>query len=95
MEHKEFIIKLQQRLGKERSDVEQMLDGVCRIIVERCAQMDTIVIPGLGAFEARKKMERISVNPTTGKRMLIPPKITLVFKPNSAVKNRLKEKTQI
>ena len=36
---------------------------------------------GIGLFEAKKKAERISVNPTNGKRYLIPPKLTPVFKP--------------
>ena len=92
MEHKELIQKLQHSLGKSRDEVEAMLDGFCRVLVERCAQMDTVMIQGLGTFEARKKQERISVNPATGKRMLIPPKITLVFKPNTSIKNKLKGK---
>lgn len=92
MEHKELITKLQRKLGYSREETEAMLDGFCRIVVDSCVQMDTVMIQGLGAFEARKKMERISVNPATGKRMLIPPKLALVFKPNNAIKNRLKER---
>lgn len=87
-----MVSKLQQRLGVGRDRVEAMLESFSGIVTERCAQMDSIMIQGLGTFEARKKMERVAVNPTTGKRMLIPPKIVLVFKPNNAIKNRLKEK---
>lgn len=86
-----MVSKLQQRLGVGRDRVEAMLESFSGIVTERCAQMDSIMIQGLGTFEARKKMERVAVNPTTGKRMLIPPKIVLVFKPNNAIKNRLKE----
>ena len=92
MEHKELVSQLQQRLAKDRTEVEQMLDSFGAVITERCAQMDSIMLQGLGTFEVRKKMERISVNPSTGKRMLIPPKIVLVFKPGSAIKNSLKER---
>ena len=92
VEHKELVAELQQRLGCDKERVEGMLDSLGRVVTERCSQMDTIMIQGLGTFEARKKMERISVNPSTGKRMLIPPKIVLVFKPNNAIKGRLKEK---
>ena len=90
VEHKDLVKKLQQRLDTTREEVESMLDLFCGTIVERCSQMDSIMIQGLGTFEARTKMERVSVNPATGKRMLIPPKIVLVFKPNSAIKNQLK-----
>ncbi|MBR5002002.1 MAG: HU family DNA-binding protein [Bacteroidaceae bacterium] len=92
MEHKEVVKRMQQRLDCSKEEVESMLDAFCNIIVERCQQMDTIMIQGLGTFEARKKMERISVNPSTGKRMLIPPKITMVFKPSNAIKTQLKTK---
>lgn len=95
MEHKDLVAKLQRRLGFDKEKVEAMLAGFSDIVTERCAQMDTIMIQGLGTFEPRKKLERIAVNPTTGKRMLIPPKIVLVFRPNSAIKNRLKDKKQL
>lgn len=81
-------------MGFGRDRVEAMLEVFSHIVTERCSQMDTIMIQGLGTFEARKKMERVAVNPTTGKRMLIPPKVVLVFKPNNAIKNRLKDKKQ-
>ena len=87
-----MVKKLQQRLDCTRDEVELMLDSFCSTVVERCSQMDSIMLQGLGTFEARKKMERVSVNPATGKRMLIPPKIVLVFKPNNAIKNQLKTK---
>lgn len=90
-----MVSKLQRRLGVSRDRVEAMLETFSHIVTERCAQMDTIMIQGLGTFEARKKMERVAVNPTTGKRMLIPPKIVLVFKPNNAIKNRLKDMKQL
>ena len=95
VEHKELVKKLQQRLDKSREEVEAMLDAFCDTIVERCSQMDSIMIQGLGTFEARKKMERISVNPVTGKRMLVPPKVVLVFKPNTAIKNQLKTRKEL
>ena len=45
---------------------------------------------GIGSVEVRKKDERVAVNPTTGKRYLVPPKLVPVFKPASTLKNRLK-----
>ena len=90
VEHKELVKKLQQRLDKSREEVEAMLDTFCDAV-----QIDSIMIQGLGTFEARKKMERISVNPVTGKRMLVPPKVVLVFKPNTAIKNQLKTRKEL
>ena len=41
-------------------------------------------------FETKKKMERVIVNPSTGQRMLVPPKLVLNFKPNQTWKDKLK-----
>ena len=48
-------------------------------------------VPDFGTFELKKRMERIVVNPSTGQRMLVPPKIVLNFKPATSVKNKMKK----
>ena len=93
MEHKKFIEELQRRLGKNRKEVEASVADMLQIVKERSVLMDSFSIQGFGTFEPRKKAERISVNPSTGKRMLIPPKIVLTFKPGTIIKNKLREKS--
>ena len=44
-----------------------------------------------GNFEVKKKLERVMVNPTTGQRMLVPPKLVLAFKPNPTWKDKIKK----
>ena len=51
---------------------------------------DAVQVPGFGTFEVKKKLERIMVSPTTGQRMLVPPKLVLGFKPTSTWKDRIK-----
>lgn len=51
---------------------------------------NAIQIQGFGSFEVKKKTERISVNPTTKQRMLVPPKLVLTYKPNIALKEKFK-----
>jgi len=43
-----------------------------------------------GSFEVKKKLERIMINPTTGQRMLVPPKLTLGFKISPTWRDKLK-----
>ena len=43
-----------------------------------------------GTFEVKKKMERIVVNPVTRQRLLVPPKLSLTFKPCPALKGKVK-----
>ena len=52
---------------------------------------NTIAIQGFGSFEVKKKLERVSVNPVTQQRLLIPPKLVLSFKPGIALKRQIQE----
>ena len=49
---------------------------------------NTITIFGFGSFEVRKKLERVVINPATKQRMLVPPKMTLNFKPSTTLKEK-------
>jgi DNA-binding protein HU-beta/integration host factor subunit alpha len=49
-----------------------------------------VLVPTFGTFEVKKKMERVMVNPSTGQRMLVPPKLVLNFKPNANWKEQIK-----
>ena len=89
MDHKSFLIQLQSRLGKDK-EIDSYMSAFLQILKERCSQMDTVAIQGFGLFEPKKKLERVVVNPSTGKRMLVPPKMILSFKPGSAIKTKLK-----
>ena len=53
-------------------------------------ESDSVLIPTFGTFEVKKKLERVMVNPSTGLRMLVPPKLVLSFKPNISWKERVK-----
>ena len=85
MDHKSFLIQLQSRLGKDKGEIDSYMSAFLQILKERCSQMDTVAIQGFGLFEPKKKLERVVVNPSTGKRMLVPPKMILSFKPGSAI----------
>ena len=90
METKEIISKIAERMGRERDDVQKLLDAFSVALKERCGELDSIAIPGFGTFEPRKKMERIVVNPANGKRMLVPPKVILNFKTSNVLKSKFK-----
>lgn len=92
MDNKTLIETLSKRLGRNKSEISSMIDGLSMVIKNRCSDMDIVAIPGFGSFESKKRLERISVHPQTGKRLLIPPKITLAFKPSALLKQKLKDK---
>jgi len=89
---KELITELKNRLNLEEDKVEMLLDSTVKTIEKELLNDNSVSIQGFGTFEVRKKEERISVNPATKQRMLIPPKLALAFKPSSTLKERVNKK---
>ena len=90
MNNKDFINSLSQRVGHSIEDTQRMVDIVIEAMGDHFQEDDSVMVPNFGTFEVKKKMERIMVNPATGQRMLVPPKLVLNFKPNTAWKDRIK-----
>lgn len=90
MDNKLLLEMLSKRMERSNVDMNKLIDAFITTVKEYCGELDSIAIPGFGTFEAKKRLERIVVNPGTGKRMLIPPKITISFKPSSLLKAKIK-----
>ncbi len=90
MDNKELVDRIAAQLGRSKGDVSKLIDALTATVRERCGELDSIAVPGFGTFEAKKKNERIVVNPKGGQRMLVPPKIALNFKVSNVLKTRLK-----
>ena len=84
MNNKEFITMMAARTGLKPTEVQSMMG-------EHFMEGDTVQLPNFGAFEVKKKLERVMVNPATGQRMLVPPKLVLSFKPSPTWKEKIKE----
>ena len=90
MNNKDFITELAQRLNYTAEDTQKYVNSVVEAMGDHFQEDDSVLIPTFGTFEVKKKMERVMVNPSTGQRMLVPPKLVLNFKPNVSWKERIK-----
>lgn len=90
MNNKEFISELSQKLGYSNKETSQLVSSVLNIMTQELQEGKTIALQGFGTFEVKKKLERISVNPATQQRMLIPPKLVLAYKPSVTLKEKFK-----
>jgi len=90
LNNKEFITELSNRLNYTNKDALQLAQAVTTVITEQLRAGNVVVVQGFGSFEVKKKMERIFVNPITKKRLLIPPKLILTYKPSSILKDKFK-----
>lgn len=90
MNNKEFITRLSKRCGMTPSETATNVDAFVNVVTERLKEGDQINISGFGVIETKMKKERVSVNPKTGQRFLVPPKIQPAFRPSNKLKDKFK-----
>lgn len=90
MKNRELVYELARRMKWSQQEVTEMLAALNSVVSAKLVDNDSVYFQGFGQFEVKKKDERITVNPTTGKRYLVPPKLAPVFKPGKTIKNKLK-----
>lgn len=89
MDNKTFIDSVAKKCAMTPAEVQKNIELFVDLLVDASAANDAVAIPGFGTFESRKRMERISLHPVSGKKLLIPPKIVLGFKPSAILKGKI------
>lgn len=82
---------LAERTGNDQRTTQRLVNRMVMAMGDAFEESDSVSVPNFGLFEPKKKLERIIVNPATGARMLVPPKLVLTFKPAQTWKEKLKK----
>lgn len=90
MNNKDLISAIAAQNKLSKTQTAALLSATADIIIEQLISGKSIGIANFGTLEIRKKNERVSVNPVTKTRTLIPPKLTLNFKQHATLKETLK-----
>ena len=90
MNNKEFKSELAERLGYTIKDTAELIGSLLSDMVQELEEGNVIAVQGFGSFEVKKKAERISINPASKQRMLVPPKLVLSYKPSNTLKDKFK-----
>jgi len=91
MTNQELIAVLAKRLDWTQRQTADTLEGLIGLMTKQFEEGNSVNIQGFGLFEPKKKSERVSVNPVSKQRFLIPPKIALSFRAGQTIKDNLKK----
>ena len=91
MNYAELISALSQRLQLTKADVGKRMDETTAIITEELVKDNVVSIVNFGTLEVKKRLERISTHPNTGKKLLVPPKLLVKYKASVSFNKKLKE----
>ena len=90
MNNKEFTSELAERLGYTIKDTSELINSLLASMTQELEEGNMIAVQGFGSFEVKKKAERISINPASKQRMLVPPKLVLSYRPSNTFKDKFK-----
>lgn len=90
MNNKEFIGKLAKRCGVSPAETSANVEKLVSVVTRLLKENGQLNISGFGVLETKMRKERLSVNPKTGQRFLIPPKIVPAFRPSNKLKDKFK-----
>ncbi len=90
MNNKDFISELSAKMGRSSKETSDLVASLLSEMTRQLEEGNTVYIQGFGTFEVKKKIERISVNPVSKQRMLVPPKLVLSYKPSASLKDKFK-----
>ena len=88
MSNKEFIAALSRELKYTTKETTVYVNALVQEMGAQLEDGNQLSISGFGSFDVRKKLERVLINPSTKQRMLVPPKMSISFKPAPNLKEK-------
>jgi len=91
MNSSELITELAQRLQLSKTEVGKRLDETTAVITAELVKENVVSIMNFGTLEVKKRKERLSIHPNTGKKLLVPPKLIVRYKVSVNLNKKIKE----
>ena len=91
MVNREFIEGFAVRMNLSAVETQRLVHALVESMTEMLESGNEVNVQGFGSFEVKKKNERVIVHPSTGKKILVPPKLVVGFKQSNVLKSQVKE----
>lgn len=91
MDHKTFVQRLSRTLGEDQHATSAMIDTFADVLRTAASGRTSVAVPSFGTFMPVKVDEEIVTDRVTGRRMLLPPQITVEFVPAAMLRKRFTE----
>jgi Bacterial nucleoid DNA-binding protein len=90
MNYADLTKQLSKRLQLPKADIEKRLDILVTVLTEELQDDKVVSILNFGNLEVKKRNERVTIHPVSGKKMLVPPKLIVKFKPAGSLNKKVK-----
>lgn len=90
MNKQELVSKIAAEKGLSKVRAEEVVNAVFQTIVEELKDGEMVKIPGFGNFVVKNRKARMSVIPTSNKKVVVPAYKAVGFKPSKSFKEQVK-----
>ncbi len=90
MNKAKLIEQMAKNTKLSKSTCKECLEAFLTTVSTALKQKKQVVLTGFGTFSVMKRKSRTGINPSTGKKMIIPAKTVPKFKPGKALKELVK-----
>ena len=78
-----------KKVGLSRTETAALVELVLKEITDCLERGEAVKLSSFGSFVVRKKRQRMGRNPKTGKKVPIPARRVMVFKPSAVLTARI------
>lgn len=89
MDNRTFISRLSRKTEGDAKETQRLASSLGNLIAECIAEGNDVAIPGFGSFNSVKTLEHVEINPSTGKKTLVPPSVNVEFRMGSHLKKSI------
>lgn len=82
MNKKQLIDTIASKNDIKKVEAKRIFDSFIDIVIEALKRGETVRLVGFGTFRVVERAERIGTNPLTGKKIKIPAKKVVKFRPS-------------
>ncbi len=86
----DLITKLAKDTSTTKANVSNVLNSLIANISQDLKKGERIILPGIGSLSVVKRAARNGRNPQTGKKITIPARKVVKFRPGKALKETVK-----
>lgn len=91
MRKSEFIGSVVDKTGESAQKTGEFYDAFWESVEEQLKKGHDVCLTGVGTFKVKKRAARKGINPKTKKRINIPAKDVIVFKPSKSFTDRIND----
>ena len=89
MKKGEFIDSVVDKTGETAKEAGKFYDAFWASVEEQLKKGEDVILTGIGSFKVKKRSARKGINPLTKKKINIPAKNVITFKPSKSFSDRL------